>query len=135
MHPRAFIKAIDPDASKCVVRTRTSAKTGDVITAFTGISQMRFRPDMQIPADLFFDANATIHLLATDALAQRVLDAGCVGVQFRHPLWLHAAYGNYIIRTRDGMGHIQWDAEGQSYEIVPVSAEVADAGPVGAPAP
>ena len=129
MYPSAFAPVIDPEASECLVQTRISAKTGDAITRISGVGVMRFKADMQAPCDLFYDSRDSVHLLATDALAKRVLDAGCTGIQFEHPLWFHAAYGNYIIRTRDGMGHIQWDAEGQSYEIVPVSPDVADAGP------
>ena len=130
MYPRAFAPVIDPEASECRVNTFTSAKTGDTITDISGVGVMRFKADMKVPADLFFDPmGGHVYILAADALAQRALDAGCTGIQFEHPLWFHAAYGNYIIRTRDGMGHIQWDAEGQSYEIVPVSPDVADAGP------
>ena len=130
MYPRAFAPVIDPEASECRVNTFTSAKTGDTITDISGVGVMRFKADMKVPADLFFDPmGGQVYVLATDALAKRVLDAGCTGIQFEHPLWFHAPFGNYIIRTRDGIGHIQWDAEGQSFEIVPVSPEEADAGP------
>ena len=130
MYPRAFAPVIDPEASECLVQTRISAKTGDAIARVSGIGVMRFKADMKVPADLFFDPRSgQVYILAADALAKRVLDAGCTGIQFEHPLWFHAAYGNYIIRTREGMGHIQWDAEGQSYEIVPVPADEADGGP------
>jgi hypothetical protein len=130
MYPTAFAEIIDPEASECRVNTFTSAKTGDTITDISGVGVIRFKADKKVPADLFFDPmGGRVYLLAADALAKRVLDAACTGIQFEHPLWFHAAYGNYVIRTRGGIGRIQWDAEGQSYEIVPISPEEADAGP------
>jgi hypothetical protein len=129
MYPTAFAEVIDPEASECRVNTFTSAKTGDTITNISGVGVMRFKAGKKAPADLFFDPlGERVYLLAADALAKRVLDAGCTGIQFEHPLWFHAAYGNYVIRTRGGMGRIQWDAEGQSYKIAPISPEEADAG-------
>lgn len=72
---------------------------------------------------------SSVLIFATADLAGRVLAEGCTGVQFEHPLWFRAAHRNYVIRTVDGMGHIQQDAAGQSFKVPPISVAEADARP------
>jgi hypothetical protein len=129
MYPLAIGDAIDEQASVCTIEQYSSAKTGNLVTDIGGFGQVRFKSGLKVPSDLFINAVNSILIFATDELAQRVLAAGCTGVQFEHPLWFHEAHGNYVIRTVDGMGHIQWDAAGQSFKVLPISAAEADARP------
>ena len=128
MYVRAFADAIDFEASDCVVEKRLSAKTGNPYLSVSQIAVMRFKKWLQPPCDLFIDHTALIELLATDALAERVLKAGCGGIQFRHPLWISHPLGDYVIRTADGCGRVLWDEAGEEYEIVPFDLAEADRG-------
>ena len=128
MYPLALADAIDPEASVCTVDTDKSAKTGNLVAFIAGFGQVRFKPGLKAPCDLFRNAVSSLLIFATDDLAQRVLAEGCTGVQFEHPLWFRA-HGNNVIRTVDGMRRIQWDAAGQSFEVLPISEAEADARP------
>ncbi len=75
----------------------------------------------------FREAAAPTFVLATDALAQRVVDAGCTGVQFRHPLWFAPGFEE-VVKTRNGVARLVRDEAGR-YRLVPFSVEEADAGP------
>ena len=128
MYVRAFTDAIDIDASDCQWERAISAKTGLPYISVSPISVMRFKPWVKPPCDLFIDSTASIELLATDALAERVLQAGCTGIEFVHPLWMFAPDGNYVLRTADGCGRMLWDEAGDEYEIVPFDLAEADRG-------
>lgn len=84
----AAARAIDGGRSDCHVDRPVSAKTGTEFLRFTGVTAIRFLPGFVAPAGLFREAAAPTLVFATDALAERVVAAGCTGVQFRHPLWL-----------------------------------------------
>ena len=129
MYVRAFAAAIDLETSDLGWRRIISHKTGNPVISVSGISQIRVRPDLDVPADLFKDANATIVLLATDALAERVMAAGCTGVWFVHPLWLISPDSSYVIRTAEGFAKVTWFEDRDDTEIRPIAADVADAGP------
>ena len=129
LHLLAFARAIDGERSDCHVDRPTSAKTGAQVLRFTGLTAVRFLPDFEPPADLFREAAAPTVLLATDALAQRVIDAGCTGVQFRHPLWFAPGFEE-VIKTPDGVARLVWDQAGRDYALEPCSIEEADAGPI-----
>ncbi len=128
LHVRAFARAVDGERSDCHVDRVVSAKTGAELVRLKGLTAMRFLPGFVPSADLFREATAPTFLLATDALAERVLDAGCTGVQFRHPLWF-APGSEEVVKTRDGVARIVWDAKGRNYELVPLAIDEADAGP------
>lgn len=97
---------------------------------FTGLTAIRFLPGFEPSADLFQEKAAPTVLLATGALAQRVLDAGCTGVQFRHPLWFAPGFEE-IVKTRNGAARVIWDKAGRGYRLEPVPLQEADAGPDG----
>ena len=128
MYVRAFTDAIDIEASDCRWEHAISAKTGQPYISVSSLSVIRFKPWVKPPCDLFIDSTACIQLFATDALAERVLQAGCTGIEFEHPLWMFAPDGNYVLRTADGCGRMLWDQAGEEYEIVPFDLAEADRG-------
>jgi hypothetical protein len=130
MQTLAFAEAVDYRHSPgCKWSTAISAKTGEPYISISWLDRIRFMPGLHVPADLFNDVNASAEYFATDALAERVLAAGCTGVWFVHPLWRAEGDGSYVIRTAEGMGRVLWDDAGQDYEIVPFDSAEADAGP------
>lgn len=133
LHVLASGRVVDGDGSDCHVDHPVSARSGERIMRLKGLTAIRFLPDSAPPADLFVEAAAPTLLLATDALAGRVLEAGCTGVQFRHPLWFAAGF-EHVVRTRDGIARIDWDSAGRDYRLTPFSIDEADAGPQAGPA-
>ena len=129
MYVRAFAAAIDLETSDLGWRQVISHKTGNPVISVSGISQIRVRPDLDVPADLFTDANATIVLLATDALAERVMAAGCTGVWFVHPLWHIGWDSSYVIRTAEGFAKVTLSPDWKLQEIEQIAEDAADAGP------
>ena len=128
MYIRAFTEVIDIEASDCRWEQAISAKTGQPYISVSSMSVMRFKPWVKPPCDLFIDSNFPIVPLVTDALAERVLQAGCSGMAFLHPLWMYEPDGNYVLRTADGCGRVLWDEAGEEYEIVPFDLAEADRG-------
>ena len=61
------------------------------------------RQDLVPRADLFWADEMPARLLATDALAERVMKAGCTGVQFDDPATTGVLNGMIRIRTADGV--------------------------------
>lgn len=128
LHVLAHARAIDGERSDCHVDRPVSAKTGEQVLRFTGLTGIRFLSGLEPPADLFRETAAPMVVLATDALAERVIAAGCTGVQFRHPLWFAPGFDE-VIRTRDGAARLVWDASGRRYDLESMSLEEADAAP------
>ena len=128
MRLRAFAPAIDPDASLCSVKTFQSAKTGDLVTDLSIRGPIRFWPDFDPPCDLFADSNEQLALIVTDALAARVLDSGCIGIEFLHPSWL-SRYPIRVLRTKDGLEKHSYADDDRSFRAAPISAVEADRGP------
>lgn len=128
LHVRAFARAVDGHRSDCHVDHPRSAKTGAEVLSIGGLTAIRLLPGFEPPADLFREAAAPTILLATDALAQRVLDAGCTGVQFRHLLWFAPGFDE-VVKTRDGAARVIWDARGRDYRLAPFTIAEADLGP------
>jgi len=65
-----------------VERRRIRAKKGDVPPY---VYHIAIRPDFEPDCDLFYDSFFADTLFCTDALALRVLEAGCAGMSFVHP--------------------------------------------------
>lgn len=128
LHVLASGRVVDGDRSDCHVDHPVSARSGERIMRLKGLTAIRFLPDATPPADLFVEAAAPTVLLATDALAGRVLEAGCSGVQFRHPLWFAAGF-EHVVRTRDGVARVVWNRSGRDYALEPFALDEADAGP------
>ena len=128
LHVRAFADAIDAARSDCQVETYASAKTQGTCERYIGLTGIRLRPGFTPPADLFRDTVEQTILFATDALAERVIGAGCTGVQFRHPLWF-APGCEQVVKTRGGAARVVWDADARDYSLTPFPLSEADLGP------
>lgn len=126
---RAFADAIDFAASDARLSKFRSAKTGAMITSVDWLSRIRIREGFKPTADLFEDATAQTRCFATDALAERVLAAGCTGIAFVHPQWFAEPDGDAVIRTAAGIERMCWDDDHETYHTDPITAEEADAGP------
>lgn len=130
LHLRSFVDAIDLATSDCVWRNAISAKTGQPYVSVDELIKVRFKQGLTVPSVAFHDAKEQNQIFATDALASRTIEAKCSGVQFRHPLWIREAQGNVVIRTARGLGRVLWNTAGTQYELVPIDAHDADAGPI-----
>ena len=128
LHVLASARAVDGERSECHLDRYRSAKTGAEVLELAGLTLIRFLPDFAQSCDLFREAAAPTITLVTDALAQRVISAGCTGVQFRHPLWFAPGFDE-VIKTGDGAARLVWDQAGRSYSLAPFPIEEADAGP------
>jgi hypothetical protein len=73
------------------------------------------------PADLFCDSECNSVILVTDALAQRVLDAGCTGVWFQDTDYFHEVFPTCIIKTKTGRAKalMNMDNDRVRYEPIP----------------
>ena len=78
--------------------------TGRRILWSRGITRFVVRPDLRPTAELFRAVEVWGHgALVTDALAERVLRAGCTGVAFQDPRTAHIYQGIKLYRTADGV--------------------------------
>lgn len=124
----AQARAIDGERSDCHVDRPVSVKTGAEVLRLAGVTAIRLLSGFEPPADLFREIAAPTIVFATDALAERVIAAGCTGVQFRHPLWFAPGFEE-VVKTQGGVARLAWDARGRGYAFEPISLELADAGP------
>lgn len=92
LHIRASAQAFDLERSIYKGQWRPSAKDGTPFLDFDhfGIQRFEVVEGFKPPADLFKDTIEPLPDLATDALAVRVLTAGCTNVVFEH---LSSFYG------------------------------------------
>ena len=125
---RAFSRAIDGESSNCHVEHYRSAKTQAECQRYVGLTCIRLHPGFRPPAALFRDSVETTVVFATDALAERMIEAGCTGVLFRHPLWF-APGCEQVVKARNGAARVVWDANNQDYSLTPISLSDADSGP------
>jgi len=124
---RRFADVIDYEASDCDFSWPTSAKTGAPYRHVNWMGRMRFRSDLELPADLF-EPHTGIYALTTDALALRVIEAKCTGIEFVHPLWFNEV-GLKVVRTATGVEKHVYADDDASYETIPMTWDEADAGP------
>ena len=80
-------------------RRRIRPRKGDVPPYVYSIA---VRPDFEPDCDLFYDSFFANTLFCTDALALRVLEAGCVGMSFVSPLGYRKGRPK-VRRTLDGV--------------------------------
>jgi len=73
---------IRPRGYATAERRRVRPKKGD---APHYVYHIAIRPDFEPDCDLFYDSFFADTLFCTDALALRVLEAGCAGMSFVHP--------------------------------------------------
>ena len=67
------------------------------------VTSLALRADLLTRSELFWADEVPVCLLATDALAERVMKAGCTGIQFNDPATTGVLNGMIRIRTADGV--------------------------------
>jgi hypothetical protein len=82
-----------------VERRRIRPKKGDVPPY---VYHIAIRPEFEPDCDLFYDSFFADTLFCTDALALRVLEAGCAGMSFVHPSGYRKGRPR-VRRTLDGV--------------------------------
>lgn len=96
--------AMEIRLSDCEVEQITSRISGKTITVATNIDRLVLPPDFVPVTEIFRVAETLGTEMVTDALAERVLRAGCTGMEFRHPG--DERWGKHIVhfRTIEGVG-------------------------------
>lgn len=97
-----FAPALDLD--RCEGKLEWIMRGGEqvqVLGLFGG-GRLRLRADFTPPCGLFLAAEGTRLLMATDAVAEAVLRAGCTGIEFRHPE-AAVSSGTWFRRGLDGV--------------------------------
>lgn len=102
MNILACVPAIDMQASQYTIEEATTYDTGEVFRFIWSYDRMVIRDDIAPAAELFRVAEDFGTVLASDALAERVMRAGCTGAAFEDP----ATYRNFgpISRYRTATG-------------------------------
>jgi hypothetical protein len=95
--------AMDLERSVCDVNEFTSPITGTQIKSAWWISRFVLLDGLRAKTEIFRVAEATTRILVTDVVAERVLQAGCTGAEFRDPEIVRS--GKYVerYRTADGV--------------------------------
>ena len=98
-------KAMDLDRSECEIEERVNPITGQlerVPALFT--DRFVLLEDLQPRTEIFRLDESPSHVLVADAVAERVLRAGCTGMRFTDPAC--PRYGMRVVRyrTADGIG-------------------------------
>ena len=94
---------VDLDRSRVVIEDRVDIHIGGNYRYVSFVSQIALRADLQPRTDLFQADELDTELFATDALAERVMAAGCLGIEFRHPEEPSFYDQPYTIRTARGI--------------------------------
>lgn len=97
--------AMDWARSVCKFRIMTGRNTGHRLLITTNrVRRFAVKPGLRPAAELSWAAeDCGPGPLATDALAERVLRAGCTGVAFQDPRTAHTYQGIKLFRTADGV--------------------------------
>lgn len=85
MNILACVPAIDMQASQYTIEEETTYDTGEVFRFIWSYDHMVIRDDIAPAAELFRVAEDFSTVLASDALAERVMRAGCTGAAFEDP--------------------------------------------------
>ena len=96
--------AMDWARSVCKFSIMKGRNTGHRLLIATRVKRFAVKPGLRPAAELFWAAeNCGPGPLATDALAERVLRAGCTGVAFQDPRTARIYQGIKLYRTADGV--------------------------------
>jgi hypothetical protein len=76
--------ALDLERSDCKVKYYPHCRTGEPVRIISQINRYVLLDELQPPAEIFRMDEHPNTILVTDALAQRVLQAGCTGMEFGH---------------------------------------------------
>ena len=102
MHLLARQPAMDIARSDCELKEVTHQVTGRVFTRVDWIDRFALLDGLEPRTEMFHPEEAPGRILVTDALAARVLAAGCTGLEFRDPEIDRG--GKYIERYRTKTG-------------------------------
>ena len=78
-------EALDIDRCDCRITMRTHAITGKPRRSLSNIKLLALRQDLTPRTGIFRLEESPTYIYATDAVAERVLRAGCTGMEFCHP--------------------------------------------------
>ena len=95
--------AMDLARSDCELEDFTNRITGVTSKVPRDISRMVLRDDLQPNSEIFRIEESSARVLASDALALRVLRAGCTGIEFRDPSDWEGRMTILHIRSVDGI--------------------------------
>jgi hypothetical protein len=116
------VAAFDYARIRRVGKQETKNRSTDppLVSKYPG-SPLVFFEDFASPTDLFCDIECNSVILVSDALAQRVLDAGCTGVWFQDPDDFHENVLTRIIKTKTGRAKalMNMDNDRVRYEPIP----------------
>jgi hypothetical protein len=102
--------ALDLDRSDCEIEEFTTRRTREQIKILRNVKQYALRDDLHPQTEIFrADENPSIILVA-DAVAERVLRAGCTGMEFAHPNNPQGRTGIVRYRTINGIAERRLDA-------------------------
>jgi hypothetical protein len=102
MRVLAKYPSVDRSSPLSVMKPVTSWLTGETEFWLDMLRPILLRRDFDPPEDIFRVAERPSQILVSDALAERVLRAGCTGVDFGDPGTVH--WRPYIERTRTAAG-------------------------------
>ena len=105
--------ALDLDKSDYVGTEYKSARTGKPFILMRTVTRFVLREDFSPRHDLFVLDESHRRVMATDALAERVMQAGCTGAVFIEPEGSYGLTGRWRqgrYRTADGVAHT-WPEE------------------------
>ena len=85
MHILAQQPVMDIARSDCRLKEVTHQVTGRIFTRVDWISRFTFLEDLTPRTEIFHPEEASSRILVTDALAVRVIETGCTGVEFQDP--------------------------------------------------
>jgi len=94
--------AMDLERSECDLNQFTSPITGTQIKSAWWINRFVLLDGFRAKTEIFRVAEAITRILVSDAVAERVLQAGCTGAEFRDPTIVRS--GKYVERYRTANG-------------------------------
>ncbi len=95
--------AMDMERSLYEADNEVDPDTGKTVRWIRDIEKIVLREDFEPRTEIFCMVEDPLNVLATDALAERVLKAGCTGLEFRHletPDWISGT--RITVRTKNG---------------------------------
>ena len=92
------------DLARCIgIKERPHAVTGKPVRSFANIDSFALRSDLAPLTEIFRLEESPTYILVTDAVAGRVLQAGCTGMEFSDPANRQGGKRVDRIRTADGI--------------------------------
>ena len=96
-------KAIDLDLSECEVHAIEDRFVGGTVRSVGWADHLVMLENLVPQTELFHAAEQSLNIYATDRLAERVMQAGVLGVEFRDTGWSYSPGHPHPIRTWRGV--------------------------------